>query len=69
MQNWELIVQLIAKCAGHVSTIPIAERDDKIGILHSQHCLSQITEMIRTAYLGELLLRFFRMKMGLLKHM
>lgn len=55
MQNWELIVQLVAKCAGHVSTIPSAERDDKIGILHSQHCLSQITEMIRTAYLGELL--------------
>lgn len=50
VQAWGLIVMLISKAAGHATTIPAIERDNRAGVLHSQRSLAEITEMIRVSH-------------------
>lgn len=49
-QAWSLIVLLFSKAAGHTSSVTDLE-EDKIGILHNQRVLAEVTEMIKTSYL------------------
>lgn len=51
IQAWGLIVLLISKSAGHVSSIPDIEKDKNAGVLHSQRALAEVTEMIRISHL------------------
>lgn len=51
MQSWELIVLLLSKCAGYHPKYSKNAIDD-MGILESQRVMSQVTETIRTAFLG-----------------
>ncbi len=51
MQSWELIVLLLSKCAGYHPKYSMSAKDE-MGILESQRILSQVTETIRTAFLG-----------------
>lgn len=51
MQAWGLIVLLVSKAAGHISSIPDVEQDKSAGVLHSQRALAEVTEMIRISHL------------------
>lgn len=51
MQAWGLIVLLVSKAGGHLSSIPDIEQDKSAGVLHSQRALAEVTEMIRISHL------------------